>query len=65
MTANLASRRVMEKAGLKLVRTFYKPWPYPTEGGQLEVVEYALDQADWRQDQAGGLAQGPRRSELQ
>jgi RimJ/RimL family protein N-acetyltransferase len=29
MAVNQASRRVMEKAGLKLVRTFHQPWPYP------------------------------------
>lgn len=59
MTANLASRRVMEKAGLKLVRTFHQPWSYPTEGDRLEVVEYALDRADWRQDQAGAPGRLP------
>jgi hypothetical protein len=26
---NLASRRVMQKAGLSLVRTFRQPWPFP------------------------------------
>jgi len=29
MAVNIASRRVMEKAGLRLVRTFHQPWPYP------------------------------------
>ena len=53
MAVNTASRRVMEKAGLKLVRTFHQPWPYPIEGDQFGDVEYALDQADWQQDQAG------------
>jgi RimJ/RimL family protein N-acetyltransferase len=28
MAVNTASRRVMEKSGLKLVRTFHQPWPY-------------------------------------
>jgi RimJ/RimL family protein N-acetyltransferase len=54
MAVNMASRRVMEKAGLKLVRTFHQPWPYPIEGDQFGDVEYALDKADWQQDQAGG-----------
>ncbi|MGH3257730.1 MAG: GNAT family N-acetyltransferase [Streptosporangiaceae bacterium] len=53
MAVNTASRRVMEKAGLKLVRTFHQPWPYPIEGHQFGDVEYALDQASWQQDQAG------------
>jgi RimJ/RimL family protein N-acetyltransferase len=52
MAVNVASRRVMEKVGLKLVRTFYQPRPYPMEGDQFGVVEYAMDKADWRQDQA-------------
>jgi RimJ/RimL family protein N-acetyltransferase len=52
MAANMASRRVMEKAGLTLVRTFHRPWPGSTGGRELEVVEYALNKADWqRQDQ--------------
>jgi RimJ/RimL family protein N-acetyltransferase len=56
MAVNTASRRVMEKAGLKLVRTFRRPWPYPIEGEQFGEVEYALDQAGWQQDQASGFA---------
>ncbi len=31
MAANTASRRVMEKAGLTLVRTFSQPWPGAVE----------------------------------
>ena len=54
MAVNLASRRVMEKAGLTLVRTFHQPWPYPIEGDELGDVEYALTKANWeQQDQAG------------
>jgi RimJ/RimL family protein N-acetyltransferase len=47
MAVNLASRRVMEKAGLTLVRTFQQPWPYKMEGDELGDVEYALTKADW------------------
>lgn len=47
MAVNLASRRVMEKAGLTLVRTFRRPWPYPVDGDKLGDVEYALTKADW------------------
>jgi RimJ/RimL family protein N-acetyltransferase len=51
MAVNLASRRVMEKAGLTLVRSFHQPWPYPIEGDDQGDVEYALNKADWeRQD---------------
>jgi hypothetical protein len=39
----------MEKAGLTLVRTFHQPWPYPIDGDQFGDVEYALDKADWQQ----------------
>ena len=56
MTVNQASRRVMEKAGLKLVRTFYQPWPYPIDGDQFGGVEYALDMDGWQQQIAGGGA---------
>jgi RimJ/RimL family protein N-acetyltransferase len=55
MAVHLASRRVMEKAGLTLVRSFHQPWPYPIEGDDQGDVEYALDQADWeRQFRAAG-----------
>ena len=56
MAVNQASRRVMEKAGLKLVRTFHQPWPYPIEGDQFGDVEYALDKTGWQQqeDMAAG-----------
>jgi len=48
MAVNMASRRVMEKAGLKLVRIFHQPWPYPIDGGQFGEVEYALDKTGWQ-----------------
>ena len=48
MAVNTASRRVMEKAGLELVRTFHQPWPYPIEGDEFGDVEYALDRARWQ-----------------
>jgi RimJ/RimL family protein N-acetyltransferase len=56
MAVNQGSRRVMEKAGLKLVRTFHQPWPYPIDGDQFGGVEYALDKADWQQQvQSSGI----------
>jgi Acetyltransferase (GNAT) domain len=58
MVVNVASRRVMEKAGLTLVRTFHAAWPYRIEGGELGDVEYALDRADWEGRQRAGQA-GP------
>jgi RimJ/RimL family protein N-acetyltransferase len=50
MAANTASRRVMEKAGLRLVRAFRRPWPDSVNAGEIDAVEYALDKADWPQD---------------
>jgi RimJ/RimL family protein N-acetyltransferase len=52
MAGNIASRRVLEKAGLRLVRTSREPGTYPFEDGESGDVEYALRKADWeRQDQ--------------
>jgi RimJ/RimL family protein N-acetyltransferase len=53
VAANLASRRVMEKAGLTLVRTFRRPWPGTAGGHEIEVVEYALNKASWEQQNQG------------
>jgi RimJ/RimL family protein N-acetyltransferase len=47
MTVNTASRRVMEEAGLKYVRTFYLEWPEEIEGTAEGDVEYAITRADW------------------
>ncbi|HEV3309469.1 MAG TPA: GNAT family N-acetyltransferase [Chloroflexota bacterium] len=32
MSVNIASRRVMEKSGMTLVRTFHQEWPFSIEG---------------------------------
>ena len=47
MAVNVASRRVMEKAGLTFVRGFHQPWPYSIEGEEEGDVEYALDRSEW------------------
>ena len=52
MVVNVGSRRVMEKAGLRFVRVFHQPWPYPIEGEEHGDVEYALDRAEWEQQAA-------------
>jgi RimJ/RimL family protein N-acetyltransferase len=52
MTVNLASRRVMEKSGLVLVRTFHQEWPDVIEGGEYGDVEYALLRTDWERQEA-------------
>ncbi len=51
VAVNMASRRVMEKAGMTLVRTFHQPWPYRIEGDEHGDVEYALQKADWEQQE--------------
>ena len=48
MTVNVASRRVMERCGLRFVRTFFTDWPGgPIEGSEEGDVEYELRAADW------------------
>jgi RimJ/RimL family protein N-acetyltransferase len=62
MAVNIASRRVMEKAGLALVRTFHHPWPEAIDGAEKDDVEYALRKADWEQQEkapgTGGVTTG-------
>lgn len=47
MTVNAGSRRVMEKCGLTLVRTF--PWELPDviDGAEHGEVEYAITRPEW------------------
>jgi RimJ/RimL family protein N-acetyltransferase len=47
MAVNTASRRVMEKAGLRFVRSFHQPWPFPIPGDEHGDVEYALTREEW------------------
>jgi RimJ/RimL family protein N-acetyltransferase len=47
MAVHLASRRVMEKAGLKYVKTFHETWPDPIPGADNGEVEYELTREDW------------------
>ncbi len=47
MVVHVASRRVLEKAGLRYVRTFHEPWPYPIPGDEEGDVEYALLRSEW------------------
>jgi RimJ/RimL family protein N-acetyltransferase len=52
MTVHQASRRVMEKVGMRLVRTFYADWPYPIPGDEQGDVEYAITRAEWEDRRA-------------
>lgn len=47
MAVNTASRRVMEKAGLRYVRTFHVAFDDPIEGTEHGEVEYELLRSDW------------------
>jgi RimJ/RimL family protein N-acetyltransferase len=57
MAINLASRRVMEKAGLAYVRMFRLEWDDPLPGTEHGEVEYALTKDDWERREAGGSGQ--------
>lgn len=53
MAVNAASRRVMEKAGLKYSRTLHLDWDDPIPGFEHGEVEYELRRTDWaRSDRA-------------
>ena len=56
LAVHQASRAVMERAGLRYVRTFHQPWPYPIPGDELGDVEYALTREEW---QAGRIVSDP------
>jgi RimJ/RimL family protein N-acetyltransferase len=47
MAVNIASRRVMEKAGMRLVRTFHQQWPDRIPGDEHGDVEYAITREQW------------------
>jgi RimJ/RimL family protein N-acetyltransferase len=47
MVINVGSRRVMEKAGLRYIRTFHQDWPESIPGDEHGDVEYALTAAEW------------------
>lgn len=47
MVVNIASRRVMEKAGMHLVRTFHADWPVRIPGDEHGDVEYAITRGQW------------------
>jgi RimJ/RimL family protein N-acetyltransferase len=57
MTVNRGSWRVMEKVGLRYVRTFFQDWPGgPIEGSEQGDVEYALTRDEWLAGQPQGRA---------
>ncbi|GLW73338.1 GNAT family acetyltransferase [Kitasatospora phosalacinea] len=46
MAVNTASRRVLERSGLRHVRTFHFDWPDPLPGSEQGDVVYALTRAE-------------------
>jgi RimJ/RimL family protein N-acetyltransferase len=61
MVVNVASWRVMEKAGLKFVRRFHQPWPDHIEGEEQGDVEYALVRSEWEQAGSSAASRKPTR----
>ncbi|OPC78707.1 GNAT family N-acetyltransferase [Embleya scabrispora] len=47
MSVNRGSRRVLEKLGLTLRRTYFGDWPEPIEGSEHGEVEYTITRAEW------------------
>ena len=47
MAVNSGSRRVMEKLGLRHLRTFFADWPEPLEGAEHGDVVYELTRDRW------------------
>jgi RimJ/RimL family protein N-acetyltransferase len=54
LAVHTASRRVMEKAGLRYVRTFHQDWPYEIPGDEHGDVEYALTRQQWDEGRRAG-----------
>lgn len=54
MAVNTPSRRVMERCGLRYVRTFHLEWDDPIDGVEHGDVEYELLRADWAPNSTSG-----------
>lgn len=54
MAVHAASRRVMEKAGMRLVRSFHADWPVRIPGDEQGDVEYAITREEWESRRPGG-----------
>ena len=52
MVVHVASRRVLEKSGLRFVRIFHQPWPDYIAGEEEGDVEYALLRSEWEEETA-------------
>jgi RimJ/RimL family protein N-acetyltransferase len=47
MAVNTASRRVMEKVGLRFARAYHEDFPYAIDGAEHGEVEYELRLEEW------------------
>lgn len=47
MAANVRSRSVMERIGLRYLRTYHLEFDHPLPGTELGEVEYALTRIEW------------------
>ncbi|MGI8514348.1 MAG: GNAT family N-acetyltransferase [Acidimicrobiia bacterium] len=47
MVVHTASRRVMEKVGMRFVRIFHADWPFRIPGDEHGDVEYEITRAEW------------------
>ena len=54
MSVHRASRRVMEKSGMRMVRMFTADWPVRIPGDEYGDVEYAVTRAEWVANRAAG-----------
>lgn len=50
LAIHAASRRVMEKSGLRFIRLFHGDWPYSIPGDEHGDVEYAITREEWEED---------------
>lgn len=53
MVVNAASRRVMEKAGMRADSVFRSDWPFPIPGDEHGDVRYVIDRAEWERQRRG------------
>ena len=56
MAVHRASRRVMEKAGLRYLRSFHADWPVRIPGDEHGDVEYEITRAQWLEDRSADPA---------
>jgi RimJ/RimL family protein N-acetyltransferase len=50
LAVHTASRRVMEKAGMRFIRQYSTEWPVRMPGDEEGDVEYAITRAEWEAD---------------